>query len=164
MRFGLTTTSLALLLTACTPLRPVVELTTGVQLNSYHVFEVAPVTDASGYTLFPWPIEDSLRLRLLEQLQHRKLTARYTDEDSTDAAGVLVLKGTLQFFRSGSYNIREPQTRISSRCRFVTYLYDKQTGARVGRIESAEDEVYQPFQVLMQCPRLVADELARRVK
>ena len=153
-----------LLLAACTPIRPQVELTTGVALHDYHAFEVAPVEDASGYTLFPWPIEDSLRLRLVEQLQYHKLTVRTAEADSADAAGVLVLKGTLMSFRSGSYNIREPQTRISSRCSFVLYLIDKQTGARVGRIQSAEDEVYMPFQVLMQCGRLTVDELARRVK
>ena len=152
------------LLAACTPIRPQVELTTGVSLQDYHVFEVAPVEDASGYTLFPWPIEDSLRLRLVEQLAHHKLTVRTTEADSANTAGVLVLKGTLLFFRSGSYNIREAQTRISSRCSFVLHMIDKQTGARVGRIQSTEDEVYQPFQVLMQCARLTVDELARRLK
>ena len=81
------------LLAACTPIRPQVELTTGVSLQDYHVFEVAPVEDASGYTLFPWPIEDSLRLRLVEQLAHHKLTVRTTEADSANTAGVLVLKG-----------------------------------------------------------------------
>jgi len=158
-----TAIALVALLSACTPIRPVVELTTGAKLEDYHAFEVAPVTDASGYTLFPWPIEDSLRLRIVEQLQHRKMKVVTPDTDSTEA-GVLVLKGNLEFFRSGAPNIREPQTRISSRCRFVLYMIDKQTGGRVGRIQSAEDEVYQPFQVLMQCARLTVDELARRVK
>src|SRR5262245_23790792 len=156
--------ALVVLLCACTPIRPVVELTTGAKLEDYHAFEVAPVQDASGYTLFPWPVEDSLRLRLVEQLQHHKLKVVTAETDSASPAGVAVLQGTLTFFRSGSYNIREAETRISSRCRFTTVLIDKQTGARIGRIESAEDNVYQPFQVLMQCARLTVDELARRLK
>jgi hypothetical protein len=154
--------ALVTLLAGCTPIRPVVELTTGAKLEDYNAFEVAPVVDASGYTLFPWPIEDSLRLRIVDQLEHHKM--RVVTPDDSAETGVLVLKGNLEFFRSGSYNIREPQTRISSRCRFVLYMTDKETGARVGRIQSAEDEVYQPFQVLMQCARLTVDELARRVK
>ncbi|HUL03460.1 MAG TPA: hypothetical protein VLV16_09560 [Gemmatimonadales bacterium] len=164
MRIRQTAIALAALLAACTPLRPQVELATGVSLKDYNVFEVAPVVDASGYTLFPWPIEDSLRLRLVDQLEHNKLTVHTPDADSANPAGVLVLHGTLMSFRSGSYNLREPQTRIASRCVFVAYLVDKETGRQVGRIQSGEDEVYMPFQVLMQCARLVADEVARQHK
>jgi len=164
MRIRSSLFALASLVAACTPLRPQVELERGVSLGKYHVFEVGAVTDASGYTLFPWPIADSLRLELVEQLQHHGLAVRAVEPDTAATPGVLILRGTLTSFRAGSPYLREPQTSIYSRCTFVTDLFDKETGRQIGHIISSEDADYMPYQVLMTCAREVGDEVAREVK
>lgn len=135
-----------------------------MSLASYDRFEVAPVVDASGYTMFPYPIADSLRVRLVKQIKDHGLTVGTPEADSGHTAGVLVLKGTLTAFRPGGPYLREPVTRIYSRCSFVTDLIDKETGRQVGHIVSEEDSNDMPFQVLMTCAREVGDEVARQKK
>lgn len=149
---------------ACLPVRrPSVDLEPGASLALYRLFDVGPVQDETGWP-FPenYAITDSLRSRLVERLRERGLTIAPGDSARGAGAAVLRIESRLTFFRSGGMGLMLEGPR--TRCRFTSVLIDGATGRRIGEIRAAEDDELPPFMVLMRCPRMVADELDRRVR
>jgi hypothetical protein len=154
---------------ACTPLRPQVSLASGASLSNYKVFVLGPVEDRTGYP-FNLPIGDSVRARMAGALRSHGFTVLIHPADSSYSGPALFLMTTVAGFKSGALTPNLPTALGTSRCDVLTEMSDEQTGKRVGEINAAEisdQEItiqQSPFDLLMTCARMVANEIARRAQ
>ena len=158
-------TWLALSLAACLPVgRPSVQLEPGASLSGYRVFDVRPVVDKSGWP-FPYDITDSLRNELAHRLREHGYTV--TTADSTRGGGggaILGVESRLTYFQTGAAVFTLEGGPGGTRCALTSVLMDAASGRRLGEIAATEQDQGSPFEVLMSCARVVADEINRRVR
>ena len=163
IRYG---TALLLCLGACAPVRPRVSLEPGARLKDYFFFVVAPVTDETGYP-FSFDIADSLRERLVARLASHGLPVVPPDAPDDPAAPALVITSALKSFKGGAIVLKLPGRGVTA-CTFRSVLTDKRTGRRVGEIVASDvvegAEGGTPFETLMGCARMVADEIHRQLR
>jgi hypothetical protein len=143
-----------------------VSLEPGASLKDYWFFAVAPVTDETGYP-FSFSITDSLRERLVERLRSHGLPVVPLDAPTDPAAPALVITSTLQAFKGGGMVLKLPGRGVTA-CVLRSELTDKRTGRRIGEIVASDvaegAQGVAPFQILMGCARMVADEIHRQLR
>jgi hypothetical protein len=150
-------TALCTATAACAPLRPSVSLQPGASLAGYRAFEVAPVSDQTGYALPPDAL-DAVRLALESRLRSRSHAAAGEPEDT------LIIESKLTDFRPGEPFFFTLPSGRRSRCELRSALVDKRSGKVIGVIVASEDEARSPMSVLRTCARMVADEIDRRTR
>ena len=146
------------------PLHPIVTLEPGVSLKDYPVIVVGEVTDRSGYP-FKYPVQDSVRTRIADELRHNGLHVSPVTTDTT--VPILFVVSSIDKFKSGALAMQSPNAISSSGCTVSSRLLDGHTGRRLGEIVASEmtsedTPASSPFGLLMTCARMVADEIGRR--
>jgi len=146
-----------LALEACiTPLHPVVNLEPGVSLKGYHVFLVAPVTDATGAP-FDVKVTDSLQQKIVDRLQYHGLQVAPKGVDTTD--DLLLITSTLILFRGMSNQMELPTPGGDVQCKLRAELRDPRTGRRLGSIVASDLGGRRPLIVLAECAHDLADAI-----
>jgi hypothetical protein len=144
---------------AClTPVRPGVSLEPGVSLKGYHVFLVAPVTDATGAP-FDLNVTDSLRQEIVDRLRSHGLQVDPQGVDTTD--DLLLITSTLVFFRGMSNQMELPSPGGDLECKLRGELRDPRTGRDLGQIVASDLGGRRPMIVLNECAHDLADEIYR---